>query len=121
MPHNPYLRIVLEWETSIFNQPNTAANWEDDGGDKPEIEWFIRSVLTTPPAGTVYTKWHYLHPIINDTSADRNIHTHTIVVAFPERSTDLTVYWFDSLTNFDIGTGEKGFYRRWEVEFVGVR
>lgn len=121
LPHKPYLRIVLEWETSIFNQPNTAANWEDDGGDKPEIEWFIRSVLTTPPAGTVYTKWHYLHPIINDTSADRNIHTHTIVVAFPERSTDLTVYWFDQLTNFDIGTGEKGFYRRWEVDFVGTR
>lgn len=115
LPHKPYLRIFMEWEVL------EGTNWDDDGGDKPEIEWYIRDVLTTPPAGTVFSQWYYLHPFINDTSADLNIIQNQIIVPFAERSTALTVYWFDSVTSFDSPTGNKGRYRRWEVEFVGVR
>lgn len=110
--HKPYIRIFLEWEVS------EGTNWEDDGGDKPEIEWYLRSGLF---GGTVYTNWWYVHPYINDTSADRNIIQNQIVVGLPERTTSLSLYWFDSVTSFDSPSGVKGFYRRWEVELIGVR
>lgn len=113
--HKPYLRIFFEWEVE------DGANWEDDGGDKPEIEWSVASSFPITASSTIYSVWYYVHPYINDTSADKNIFQQSVVVAFPERTSALTVYWRDDCTQFDTLSGVKGFYRRWEMEFIGVR
>lgn len=111
-----YYAVHIEW------QPIAAANWDDDGGDRPEV-LFRLSKGATFATRTTIAESNYVHPFLNDTQADSLKNTTTLVAMDDvARTTHLFLYIEVITTSFDIGGGQnKGTIKVADTTILGIR
>jgi predicted nucleic acid-binding Zn-ribbon protein len=108
--HLPVAIVNLEWYIQA------GANWEDDGGDLPEVLFALYQ------SGTIVGSATYTHPKFNDSVASFERHSISIVaegsVTTSSQAFDLKV----STVSFDLGGGSvKGYVSDVSGVILGVR
>jgi uncharacterized coiled-coil protein SlyX len=108
--HLPVAIVNLEWYIQA------GANWEDDGGDLPEVLFALYQ------GGTIVGSATYTHPKFNDSVASFERHNISIVaegsVTTSSQAFDLKV----STVSFDLGGGSvKGYVSDVSGVILGVR
>jgi predicted nucleic acid-binding Zn-ribbon protein len=108
--HLPVAIVNLEWYIQA------GANWEDDGGDLPEVLFALYQ------GGTIVGSATYTHPKFNDSVASFERHSISIVaegsVTTSSQAFDLKV----STVSFDLGGGSvKGYVSDVSGVILGVR
>lgn len=111
-----YFLCNIEWEIA------NGANWDDDGGDLPEVEYkcSIGSTYSTREKVAAQT---YVHPFFGDTSAATQRHSVTLHgFDKTERTTFLFFYLEVSCTNIDgLQSQTKGIVKVADTTILGVR
>ena len=111
--HKPLILVKIEWNI------RGSSNWEDDGGDLPEFELYVCESGTT----TRIDAYYYTHPKFNDTSADFEKFSATLI-AFSDTAIT-TSKTFDvkaNLTSFDTQPQEdKVTISKCDFTVIGVR
>ena len=106
----------IEWEIAA------GANWDDDGGDYPEVE-FKCSIGATYPTRTKVGAQTYIHPFLGDTSATNVRHSVTLFGFDDTERTSFLFFFLEvSATNFDGQVSQtKGSVKRADTTILGVR
>jgi hypothetical protein len=93
--HKPLVIVKMEW--NIIG----SSNWDDDGGDLPEVEFIVNDQSGASALGTI-ANFVYTHPFFNDTSANYEKFTAEMIGFFDTAITaSKTFYIKGSVTNFD--------------------
>jgi len=111
-----YYAVHIEWN------PIAAANWDDDGGDRPEVLYRL-SKGSTFASRTTIAESNYVHPYLNDTTADSYKNTTTLVAMDDvARTTHLYLYIEVITGSFDVGGGSnKGTITVADTTILGIR
>ena len=113
--HKPLVLVKLEW--NIIQ----STNWDDDGGDLPEVEVFIN---TSASGGTGrLDTYYYTHPTFNDTNAQYEKFSATLI-GFSDTAITSSQFFYvkANVTNFDTGfSQDKIAISKCDVTVIGVR
>ncbi len=113
--HKPLVLVKLEW--NIIQ----STNWDDDGGDLPEVEVFIN---TSPSGGAGrLDTYYYTHPTFNDTNAQYEKFSATLI-GFSDTAITSSQFFYvkANVTNFDTGfSQDKIAISKCDVTVIGVR
>lgn len=98
----------------------SGSNWEDDGGDLPEVQFYLNKSPTT--AGSPIDEWYYTHPFVNDTNADLRWFT-TTLIAFDDTAVTSRQFYYLwlNLSNFSISGGNKITVQNAKITTIGIR
>lgn len=111
-----YYAVHIEWN------PISASDWEDDGGDRPEVNYRL-SKGSTFASRTQIAQSNYVHPYLNDTQADSYKNTTTLVAMDDvARTTHLYLYIEVDTGSFNTGGGsDKGTITLCDTTILGIR
>ena len=106
----------IEWEIVA------GSNWDDDGGDYPEVE-FKCSIGSTYSTRTKVGAQTYIHPFLGDTSATNVRHSVTLFGFDDTARTSFLFFYLEvSATSFDGQvTQTKARVKRADTTILGVR
>ena len=93
--HKPLVIVKMEW--NIIG----SSNWDDDGGDLPEVRFIVNDVSGASELGQI-ASFYYTHHSLNDTSVSYAKHTAEMIGFFNTAITAAkTFYIKGAVTNFD--------------------
>ena len=93
--HKPLVIVKMEW--NIIG----SSNWDDDGGDLPEVRFIVNDVSGSSELGQI-ASFYYTHHTLNDTSVSYAKHTAEMIGFFNTAITAAkTFYIKGAVTNFD--------------------
>jgi hypothetical protein len=93
--HKPLIIVKMEW--NIIG----SSNWDDDGGDLPEVRFIVNDVSGASELGQI-ASFYYTHHSLNDTSVSYAKHTAEMIGFFNTAITAAkTFYIKGAVTNFD--------------------
>jgi len=93
--HKPLIIVKIEW--NIIG----STNWDDDGGDLPEVRFIVNDVSGSSELGQL-ASFYYTHPFLNDTSVSYAKHTAEMIGFFDTAITAAKTFYIKGVvTNFD--------------------
>jgi len=93
--HKPLVIVKMEW--NIIG----SSNWDDDGGDLPEVRFIVNDVSGSSELGQI-ASFYYTHHSLGDTSVSYAKHTAEMIGFFNTAITAAkTFYIKGEVTNFD--------------------
>tara|TARA_A100000171_G_scaffold52734_1_gene72668 strand:- start:1377 stop:3869 length:2493 start_codon:yes stop_codon:yes gene_type:complete len=106
----------IEWQTA------TGSNWDDDGGDRPEVSYKL-SVGSTFASRVKLSEQTYIHPFLGDTSVDFEKHSVTLH-GFDDTSRTTHVFFYLEVLTTSFGSlnsQTKGRVKVADTTIIGVR
>lgn len=106
----------IEWQTA------TGSDWDDDGGDRPEVSYKL-SVGSTFASRVKLSEQTYIHPFLGDTSVDFEKHSVTLHGFDDTARTTHVFFYLEVLTTSfgSLNSQTKGTVKIADTTIIGVR
>jgi hypothetical protein len=106
----------IEWQTA------TGSDWDDDGGDRPEVSYKL-SVGSTFANRVKLSEQTYIHPFLGDTSVDFEKHSVTLHGFDDTARTTHVFFYLEVLTTSfgSLNSQTKGTVKIADTTIIGVR